>query len=318
MFRNNFNFLQNIRNTGFGDNPETENWTIFDKDGSPNVKLKGMRRQDRFSLYHHLLNISWFKFFGLALLYYIVTNFVFALIYFALSKTGDTITFSDSVPRFWDCFFFSTHTLTTVGYGNVHPVGFFTNIVASFEMFLGLLNIAIWSGLMYGKFSKPVAYVRFSDNLLVNLDENNEVYEIMFRLAPYKSEVVFSDAHIDLMIMVRQNIDGKQRYRFYTITPELADIKSLALNWTIVHKVDGDSPLQNFKKEQFQNDNYQLLVYFGAYDEYYANSVKRRKIYDSTDVVFNRQYETMYYAESDYTTLNLNKLNNTIEKKEYA
>ncbi len=313
MFRNNFNFLQNIRNTGFGDNPETENWTIFEKDGTPNVKLKGMSRKDRFSLYHHLLSISWLKFFGLVLLYYIATNFVFALIYLGLSHIGDSITFTGTLSKFWDCFFFSTHTLTTVGYGNVHPEGFVTNLVASFEMFLGLLNIAIWSGLMYGKFSKPVAFVKFSNNIIVNLDENGEADEIMFRLAPFKSDVVFSDAHVDLMIMIRQTIDGIQRYRFYPINPELADIKSLALNWTVVHKVDGDSPLQNFKKEQFQDDNYQILVYFSAYDEFYANFVKKRNIYDAANVMFDRKYETMYYSESDHTTLNLNKLNNTTE-----
>ncbi len=318
MFRNNFSFLQNIRNTGFGDNPETENWTIFEKDGSPNVKIKGLSPKDRFSLYHHLLSISWNRFFGLVLLYYIATNFFFACIYLALSYTGDSITFSEELPRFWDCFFFSTHTLTTVGYGNVHPQGFWTNIVASLEMFLGLLNIAIWSGLVYGKFSKPIAFVKFSSNLLVNLDENDEVSEIMFRLAPYKSNVVFSDAHIDLMIMVRQQVDGVQRYRFYSINPELPEIKSLALNWTVVHKVDGDSPLRNFKKEQLQDDNYQLLVYFSAYDEFYANFVKRRNIYDASNVMFNRKYETMYYSEQESTTLNLNKLNNTTEKLENA
>ncbi len=318
MFRNNFNFLQNIRNTGFGDNPETENWTIFDKDGSPNVKLKGMTARDRFSLYHHLLNISWLKFFSFILLYYVIVNFAFAGLYYMLSEMGDTITYTGTLPKFWDCFFFSTHTLTTVGYGNIHPVGFWTNCVASFEMFLGLLNIAIWSGLMYGKFSKPVAFVKFSSNLLVNLDENGEASEIMFRLAPHKSEVVFSDAHVDLMIMVRQNIDGVQRYRFYPIQPELADIKSLALNWTIVHKIDGDSPLQNFKQKQFLDENYQLLIYFSAYDEYYANYVKKRQIYDATNVQFNKIYETMYYSEADYTTLNLNKLNNTRPKENHV
>ncbi len=315
MFRNNYNFLKNVRNTGFGDNPENENWNIFDEHGDPNVRLDGLSKSHFFSLYHFLLDISWLRFFGFTLIYYVLINLIFTCIYCILGLNGDSITMDSNFSLFWNCFFFSTHTLTTVGYGNLHPIGFLTNIVASFEMFWGLMNFAIMSGLVYGKFSKPKAFVQFSDNMIVNLDENNEVTEVQFRLAPSKSKMLFSDAHVDLLLMVRQTIEGIQRYRFYPLEPEIPEIKSLALNWTVVHKVDGDSPFFNFRKEQMLNENYQLLVYFSAYDEFYANKVKKRKAYHSTDIVFNRLYETMYRATSEYTILEINKINNTIDNE---
>ncbi len=316
MLRNNIRLLRNVTNTGFGDNPDHENWDIFDEDGNPNVKKVGMSRQNMFSLYHYLVTISWPRFFSLTLLYYVVINLLFAALYYAINPQGIGMEAEPDIPVFWNLFFFSTHTLTTVGYGTVHPQGLWMNIIASFEMYWGLLNFAIMAGLVYGKFSIPKAFVKFSDKVLVELGKNDEVDSIMFRLIPYKQKAIFSDANIYILLMTRQLVDGKERYRFYPMDSEMSSIKSLALNWTIVHRVDGDSPLVNFKKEQMKEDIYQIIVYFSAYDEFYANSVKKRKVYTAENVEFNEIFAPMYRARSNGgTLLELNKLNDTIPLK---
>ncbi len=316
MLRNNIRLLRNVTNTGFGDNPDRENWEVYDEQGYPNVKKTGMSKKDMFSLYHFLVTISWPKFFSLTLLYYVLINLLFAGIYTLINPQGLGMESEPNIPLFWNFFFFSTHTLTTVGYGTVHPVGLWMNLVASFEMYWGLLNFAIMAGLVYGKFSIPKAFVKFSEKLLVDLGKKDEVDSVMFRLIPYKKNAIFSDASIYMLLMTRQMVDGKERYRFYPMDSEIPSIKSLALNWTVVHRVDGDSPLVNFKKEQMQEDIYQIIVYFSAYDEFYANFVKKRVIYRAEDVEFDKTFAPMYRMDKDGSTLlELNKLNETIDLK---
>jgi inward rectifier potassium channel len=100
--------------------------------------------------------------------YILVTFFCFNLLS-DWCRTFNGIDKSDPVNEFIDVFFFSSQTFTTVGYGRIAPVGFMASLVATFEAFLGLLTFAIATGLFYGRFSRPRAYLRFSDMRLLHL-----------------------------------------------------------------------------------------------------------------------------------------------------
>jgi inward rectifier potassium channel len=142
-------------------------WRIINKNGSFNIRRVGTTSRD-FHLYLRLVNMHWPGFLTTLCLGYLVVNTLFASAYFWLipgqlqgANTGDAL------HRFWNTFFFSTHTLTTVGYGNIAPAGLGANLLASFEGALGVLGFAVAPDVLYGRVSRPSARIGFSANALI-------------------------------------------------------------------------------------------------------------------------------------------------------
>src|SRR5262249_31167294 len=139
----------------------------INKDGSFNVDRQGVTWRN-IHPYLYLINTSWPKFFAIVLTAYLVFNTLFALAYYALGPGHIQGTDGPgNMHRFLYNFFFSAHTLTTVGYGNFAPVTVPANMIAAFEALVGLLGFALATGLLFGRVSRPSAKIGFSDNLLV-------------------------------------------------------------------------------------------------------------------------------------------------------
>ena len=136
-------------------------------DGSFNVHRRGVSWKD-IHPYLYFLNLGWPSFLGAVFLTFLVVNSIFAVVYYLLPagqlQGADAPTASG---RFLNAFFFSAHTLTTVGYGNIAPNGITANFLAAFEALIGLMAFAIATGLLFGRFSKPTAKIGFSHRLLV-------------------------------------------------------------------------------------------------------------------------------------------------------
>src|SRR5580765_8155153 len=144
--------------TGFGANPDNYGGRFVNRDGTFNVKKIGIPFFERFSLYHSMLNMPTWKFYGSLFAFYVSVNFLFACIYFIIGKVQfQGILAVTPWETFKEVFFFSTETYTTVGYGRVNPIGDMANSVAAVESMLGFLSFAIATGLLYGRFSKPKA-----------------------------------------------------------------------------------------------------------------------------------------------------------------
>ena len=139
----------------------------INKDGSFNVSRRGGSWRD-FHPYLHMLSMSWPRFFAAVLAGYLLINLLFALVYFGLGpgqlRGADG---ASEMDRFLNDFFFSTHTLTTVGYGNIIPNSVVANTVASLEAIAGLMSVALGTGLMFGRFSRPSAKIAFSERILM-------------------------------------------------------------------------------------------------------------------------------------------------------
>ena len=150
---------RSINDTGFDNSTGNMSGRILNKDGSSNIMKSGIPWYQRISLFHSLINMRWTSFLLLALLGFFLTNLVFAFIYFGygIENLGREAS-SNSVHDFLDCFFFSVQTVTTVGYGILHPTSVATNILASLESLFGWMAFAVLTGLLYGRFSKPTAY----------------------------------------------------------------------------------------------------------------------------------------------------------------
>src|SRR5258707_10048349 len=138
----------------------------INKDGSFNVLRRGASWRD-IHPYLHLLSISWTTFLVLVLAAYFAVNTGFAVVYFALGPAALTgADASTGFGRFLNDFFFSAHTLTTVGYGNIAPNSIAANVLSSIEALTGMLGIALATGLLFRRFSRPSARVAFIERML--------------------------------------------------------------------------------------------------------------------------------------------------------
>lgn len=297
---------KNTENSGFGSNASGR---FINKDGFPNVKRKGVNVFNKLSWYHTMLNLSSFRFLSYLVIAYIVVNLCFAFIYYLIGVEHLTgIDKSDPLNEFIDVFFFSSQTFTTVGYGRIAPVGFMASLVATFEAFLGLLTFAIATGLFYGRFSRPRAYLRFSDDVVIAPFQ--EATALMFRLAPYKNNAL-TDADVIVSTAIEVIENGVPKSNFYRLEIQLSKINTLALNWTVVHKIDENSPFYGFTEEDFKNTDIEIIVQVRAFDEVFSNTVVQRTSYVSNEIVFGAKFVPMYSPSKDNqsTILDLDKIN---------
>ncbi|MBP2617442.1 ion channel [Chryseobacterium jejuense] len=297
---------KNTENSGFGSNASGR---FINKDGLPNVKRTGVNVFNSLSWYHTMLNLSSFRFISYLVIAYILINLVFAMIYYLIGVGHLTgIDKSDPLNEFIDVFFFSSQTFTTVGYGRIAPVGFLASLVATFEAFLGLLTFAIATGLFYGRFSRPRAYLRFSDIAVIAPFEEGRA--LMFRLAPYKNNAL-TDADVIVSTAIEVIENDVPKSNFYRLETQLGKINTLALNWTVVHKINESSPFYGFSEDDFKSTDIEIIVQIRAFDEVFSNTVVQRSSYVTGEIVYGAKFVTMYYPDKNNlaTVLDLDKIN---------
>jgi inward rectifier potassium channel len=240
---------------------------------------------------------------------YVFANLIFAGIYYLIGiEHLNGINKGSSWKNFSEVFFFSTQTFTTVGYGRISPTGFLTSFVATFEAFIGLLSFAIATGLFYGRFSRPKAFLKFSDNALIAPYKDGTA--LMFRMAPYKNNNL-SEAEVKITLGMQVEEEGKMSNRFYQLKTEISNINSLALSWTVVHAIDEKSPLYGFNADDIKNTKMEVLVFVKAFDEVFSNTVVERTSYISEEIIWGAKFKLMYHPNHDKTKtiLDMSKLN---------
>ncbi len=296
-------------NSGFGTNASDYGGRFINKDGTPNIEKRGVGFLERISWYHTMLTLRGWKFFLILFSFYILINFLFACIYYFVGVENlNGITSQSEWGKFGSAYFFSAQTFTTVGYGHISPEGFLTSSIAATEALVGLLSFAIATGLFYGRFSKPTAYLKFSDNAIIA--PYKDTIALMFRVAPYKNNSLTDvEAKVTLGMVVEEN--GKKANRFFPLELEFARANALSLNWTIVHPITENSPLYNFTPEDYANANGEIVVFIKAFDDMFSNTVVDRSSYTLNEVVVGVKFVPMYHRNSagKKTVLDLEKLN---------
>ena len=157
-----------FKETGFGSKVTEPNQRLMNKDGSSNVKRKGLSIFQSLSFYHSLITMPWWKFNLIVLSVYMGANLFFATLYFCMDINHLNGMLSH-VPadEFLEAFFFSTQTISTVGFGRLNPSGTLMSSIAAIESMVGLLGFALATGLLYGRFSRPIIKLLFSENIIV-------------------------------------------------------------------------------------------------------------------------------------------------------
>ncbi len=295
--------------TGFGTNSSDYGGRFLNKDGKANLEKQGVGFFEKISWYHTMLSIPRWKFISLIFLFFIVINLFFAVIYLFIGVNHlNGMEATTGIGKFAEAFFFSCQTFTTVGYGRINPEGFGASSVASFEALIGLLNFALITGLLYGRFSRPTAYLRFSENAI--LAPYKEGTAIMLRVAPFKNTtLVEAEANITLGMAVEEN--GKMVNKFFQLPLEFSSVNTLTLSWTIVHPIIETSPLYQYTEADFASSRVEILVFVKAFDDLFSNIVISRTSYTFNEITFGAKFNPMYTRSTNgsKTILYLDKLN---------
>lgn len=298
------------KNTGFGTNASSYGGRFVNKDGKANVEKRGMNVFQRISWYHTMIDMPGWRFILVILTFYVAINFIFASIYYGIGiEHLNGISNADSEwVKFGQAYFFSAQTFTTVGYGHISPSGFLTSALSAGEALIGLLSFAIATGLFFGRFSKPTAFLKFSHNAIIAPYAENTA--LMIRITPFKN-TNFTDAEAKMTLGMSIEENGKMTNKFYVLELELDRINALTLSWTLVHPITEDSPLYKFTNTDFKNTNGEILVFIKTFDDMFSNTVAARTSYTFDEVVYGAKFEPMYTRSTDNskTILNLDKLN---------
>ena len=238
-----------------------------------------------------------------------MVNLFFAILYYLIGVEHlNGITAVTNLEKFGQAYFFSVQTYTTVGYGHINPTGFLASFVSSIEALIGLLTFAIATGLFYGRFSRPSAFVRFSENAIIAPYKGGKA--LMFRIAPYKNtNLVDAEAKLTAGISVEEN--GVIVNKFYSLPLEMERISALTLSWTVVHPINEESPLYAFKETDYKNMQGEFLVFFKTFEDMYSSTVVKRTSYTFDEVVYDAKFLPMFTRniQNDKTILHLDKLN---------
>jgi len=300
--------------TGFGNNANDYGGRFVNRDGSFNLRKEGIPFWDKFSLYHSMLNLPTWKFIAIIVIFYFSINLLYTLIYWFIGADQFLGMVANSGwAKFKELFFFSTETFTTVGYGRVNPAGDGANLVAAIESMNGFLSFALATGLIYGRFSKPKAYLVFSERALISPYKG--IKGLMFRFASYKDHHNLTNVEIKVNVGLTLIEDDNPVFKFYDLDLERSKVDSLPMNWTVVHPIDEKSPLTGLSFEDMKTSDLEIYVLVRGFDDVYSNNVLQRTSYTYEEIIFNRKFVQMY-RESDNgktTILELHKLNKYVE-----
>jgi inward rectifier potassium channel len=284
---------------------------FINKDGSYNLVKEGMPFWKRISVFHDMLNLPSWKFVTIILAYYLVINLCFTTVYFLIGPT-ELVGLPEGLNNwrtFKELFYFSTETYTTVGYGRVNPVGDLANIVSGLESLTGLLSLAILTGLIYGRFSKPRSYLSFSEEALIS--PYKEITGLMFRFAAYKDMHTLTDLEIKVNIGLKVLENEEPVYKYFSLDLERTRVETMPMSWTVVHPINETSPFYGFTGEDMKNADVELYVMLRGFDDVFSNYVQQRTSYTYREILFNRKFVPMYRESDDgqKTILELHKIN---------
>ncbi|WP_138498001.1 ion channel [Nostoc sp. PA-18-2419] len=243
--------------------------------------------------YHLLLTIPWTGFLILIFLFYVTINALFALFYLV---GGDCI--ANARPgSFLDVFFFSVQTLASIGYGAMYPKTTYANIIVTIEAMMGLVGIALMTGLAFARFSRPTARVIFSRVAVITAHDAKPT--LMFRTANQRRNMIL-EAQMRVYLM-RDEItaEGLFMRRIYDLQLLRNQTPSFSLSWSVVHVIDEFSPLYGMTAESLIQTNSMLMISLSGIDETVAQIVNARHSYSAKEILWNNRFVDIFHETPD-------------------
>ena len=257
---------------------------------------------------HRCMTASWPAFIGGAATVFVVFNAFFAFFYWI----GDQPISNVPGGAYIDYVYFSIETLSTAGYGDMHPQTHYGHFVAAIELFTGIFSMSVMTGLVFARFSRPSARLLFAENPVISDHEGERT--LMVRLANERHNII-SNANARLWLFKNTvSKEGQSFRRFYELPLSRNESPALALSWTLFHIIDEDSPLYGLTAEDLEANNIALAVVVSGYDVVAAQTVHARKTYEHPEIRIGHRYaEILGTTEDGRLRVDYSRFHETLE-----
>jgi inward rectifier potassium channel len=258
---------------------------------------------------HRCMTATWPAFIGGAALVFVVFNAVFASFYWI----GDQPISNVPGGAYIDYLYFSIETLSTAGYGDMHPQTHYGHFIAAVELFTGIFSMSLMTGLIFARFSRPNARLLFADNPVISNHDGKPT--LMIRLANERHNIIGNATAKLWLLRNVVNVEGASHRRFYELPLVRNEHPALALSWTLFHIVDENSPLYQQSAEDLDAMSVSLSVVVSGYDVVAAQTVHARRSYNHADILFGRNYADILGTQEDgRLRLDYGRFNETTEQ----
>ena len=254
--------------------------------GARDVETRGLADSFWSDLYHRSLTVYWPVFFGTAAAIFVILNAVFAFFYWL----GDApiANTNPAIPLPLNLFYFAIETLATVGYGDMHPQTDYGHLVATIEIFTGMSFLAVMTGLIFARFSRPRARFIFARHPIVGRHRGQAT--LMIRVANERHNTI-SQATARLWLLRLEDVgDGAKLRRFHELKLERGEHPIFSLSWTIFHAIDKASPLHGVTADGLAQTDGALVLNLSGVDDNSAQHLYARQIYSHGDIRWNHRY----------------------------
>jgi inward rectifier potassium channel len=233
---------------------------------------------------HRCMTASWPAFIGGAALVFAAFNAFFAVFYWL----GDNPISNVPGGAYIDYLYFSIETLSTAGYGDMHPQTHYGHFIATVELFTGIFSMSLMTGLIFARFSRPSARLLFADNPVISDHEGRPT--LMIRLANERHNIISNATARLWMFTNTVSREGQPYRRFHELPLVRSESPALALSWTLFHVIDEDSPLHGLAADDLAASKVSLVTVVSGYDVVAAQTVHARKSYEHADIRFGHRY----------------------------
>jgi inward rectifier potassium channel len=277
--------------------------------GGREVITEGLSLSFWADISHRCMTASWPAFVGGAALVFATFNAVFAVFYWIGDLPISNVRGGDYI----DYLYFSIETLSTAGYGDMHPQTHYGHFIATIELFTGIFSMSLMTGLIFARFSRPSARLLFANNPVISDHDGHPT--LMVRLANERHNII-SNATARLWLF--KNVvskEGQSFRRFYELPMVQNESPALALSWTLFHVIDEDSPLYGLNADGLETHSAALSVVVSGYDVVAAQTVHARKSYDHPDIRFGHRYaEILGTADDGRLRIDYGRFHETVEQ----
>jgi inward rectifier potassium channel len=258
------------------------------------IKAIGLEHAPQKDVYHFVLGRTWPQFFLLVGVVFVLTNMLFAWLF--LAEPGSVANIRSG--SFEDAFYFSVQTLATIGYGGMYPVTRYGHIIVAFEAIVGILMVALITGITFTRFARPSARVLFSDKVVIS--PRDGVPHVMFRMANWRRNRIV-EARLGVTLLVTEKTREGEVMRRQVDLPLLRDRTSVFfLTWSAMHLIDERSPffgpdgLERLRAQQAE-----IYLALTGLDETIGQTIHVRKQYTLDDVVPNARFADVLTTGDD-------------------
>jgi len=271
---------------------------------APRAIVKGQDHSRWLDAYHAVLTAPWWLFFlGIAAIFAAVNTF-FALLYMS-DPHG-----IEHARGFWDYFLFSVQTIGSANYTELFPKSIYANVLVSTEAFFGILNLALITGIVFARFSRPFARVIFSKVAVVVPFDG--VPTLMFRAANQRgNQILNAEVTVSLVRQVTTK-EGMVMRRFEELKLVRARSPLFALSWTVMHPIDESSPLRGATVDSLYEDQVEIIILLSGRDDTLSDIIYARHSYMPDEILWNRRFvDVLDITPSGRRLLNLRCFHHT-------